>query len=125
MGSTDLYKAQVLCIYKTAKIVVVYKDEKLIFIIFLVVLPGLENLDNSQKLVVVGLVLCLYRNHLFQKECYWISLAQISLSNYPIETSFRSQLTYHPTNSIPQYINFYPNVIFRIKMAKNQSFNKY
>ena len=87
LGPADLSGAQTLRIHETTEVVVVRKDENLMLAAFQVVAPGLESLDDSQKLAVVGLILCLCRNHFPRKEGYWMPLAQIGLSNYPIRTS--------------------------------------
>ena len=65
----------------------VRKDENLMLAAFQVVAPGLESLNNSQKLAVVGFIACLRWNHFSRKERYWMPLAQIGLNDYPIRTS--------------------------------------
>ena len=65
----------------------VCKDENLMLAAFQLVTPCLEGFDNSQKLTVMGLVLCFRWNHFPQKEGYLMPLAQIGLSDYPIRTS--------------------------------------
>ena len=90
LGPADLSGAQALRIHETTEVIVVRKDENLMLTTFQVVPPGLESLDNSQKLAVVGLIACFCRNHFPRKERYWMLLAQIGLSDYPIRTSSRS-----------------------------------
>ena len=87
LGPTDLSGAQALCIHETTEVIMVRKDKNLMLAAFQIVTPRLEGFDNSQKLTVVGLVSCLYRNHFPRKERYWMPLAQIGLSDYPIRTS--------------------------------------
>ena len=65
----------------------VRKDENLMFAAFQIVTPCLESFNNCQKLTVVGLVSSLGRNNFSKKEGYWMPLAQIGLSDYPIKTS--------------------------------------
>ena len=65
----------------------VCKDENLILATFQIVTPHLEGFDNSQKLIVLGLVSYLCRNHFPIKERYWVPLAQIGLSDYSFRTS--------------------------------------
>ena len=65
----------------------VRKDENLMLAAFQIVTPRLEGFDNGQKLTVVGLVSCFRWNHFPRKEGYWMPLAQIGLSDYPIRTS--------------------------------------
>ena len=93
LGPTNLSGAQVLCIYKATKVVVVCKDKYFVFVAFQIVTLCLKGFDNSEKFAVMGLVSSLYRNHFSQKKSYQILLAQIGLSNYPIRISFGSQLT--------------------------------
>ena len=87
LGPADLSGAQALCIHETTEVIVVRKDENLMLAAFQVVTPRLEGFDDSQKLTVVGFVPCLCRNHFPRKEGYWMPLAQIGLSDYPIKTS--------------------------------------
>ena len=90
LGPTDLSGAQALRIHETTEVIVVRKDKNLMFATFQVVTPRLEGFDDSQKLTVVGLVSCFRWNHFPRKEGYWMPLAQIGLSDYPIRTSFGS-----------------------------------
>ena len=90
LGPADLSRAQTLCIYETTEVIMIHKDENLMLAAFQIVTPRLEDFDNSQKLTVVGLVSCFRWNHFPQKEGYWVSLAQIGLSDYPIKTSSES-----------------------------------
>ena len=87
LGPADLSGAQALHIHKTTEVIMVRKDENLMLATFQVVPPRLEGFDDSQKLTVVGLVSCFCWNHFPQKEGYWMPLAQIGLSDYPIRTS--------------------------------------
>ena len=87
MGPADLSEAQALCIHETTEVIVVRKDENFMLATFQLVPPGLESLDDSQKLAVVGFIACLRWNHFPRKERYWVPLAQIGLSDYPIRTS--------------------------------------
>ena len=84
LGPSDLSATQTLCTHKTTEVIVVYKNKNLMLAAFYVVAPYLESFDNSQKLAVVSLVLCFRWNHFSQKKWYWMLLAQIGLSNYPI-----------------------------------------
>ena len=53
----DLSGAQALCIHKMIKVILIYANKHLILATFLVIEPCFERFDNSQKLIVVGLVL--------------------------------------------------------------------
>ena len=70
LGPMDLSGAQTLCIHEMTKVIVVHKNKELIFTAFQVVAPYLEGFDNSQKLTVVGLVLCFCWNYFPWKERY-------------------------------------------------------
>ena len=87
LGPADLSGAQALCIYETTEVIVVRKDKNLMLATFQVVAPGLESLNDSRQLAVVGLIECLHWKHFPRKERYWVPLAQIGLSDYPIKTS--------------------------------------
>ena len=87
LGPTDLSGAQALCIHESIEVIMIRKDENLMLAAFQIVTSSLEGFDNSQKLTVVGLVSYLCRNHFSKKERYWVPLAQIGLSDYPIRTS--------------------------------------
>ena len=75
LGPIDLLKAQTLCIHETTKVMMICKDENLIFAAFQVMAPYFEGFDDSQKLAVVDLVLCFRWNHFIQKKRYSIPLA--------------------------------------------------
>ena len=68
----------------------VRKDKNLMLAAFLIVASRLKGFDNSQKFTVVGLVSYFRWNHFPKKEGYCMPLAQISLKDYPIRTSFGS-----------------------------------
>ena len=75
LGLADLFGAQAFYIHEMTEVILVRKDKNLMLKIFHVVPPGLESLDDSQKLAVMGLIACLYRNYFPRKECYWVPLA--------------------------------------------------
>ena len=90
LGPANLLGAQILCIHETTEVIVVRKDKNLMLATFQIVTPRLESLNNSQKLAIVGLIPSFYKNHFLREEHYWVPLAQISLSDYPIWTSSKS-----------------------------------
>ena len=47
LSLTDLLRAQTLWIHETTKVIVVHKNENLIFVIFQVVAPSFEYFNNS------------------------------------------------------------------------------
>ena len=63
LGPMDLSGALALCIYETTEVIMVHKDENLMLAAFQIVTPRLEDFDNSQNLIVVGLVSCFRWNH--------------------------------------------------------------
>ena len=70
LSPIDLSGAQVLCIQKTLEVIVICKDKNPIFAIFQVMMLSFECFNNSQKLIVVGLILYSCWNHYPQKKCY-------------------------------------------------------
>ena len=84
LGPADLSGAQTLCIHEMTEVIMVRKDKNLMLVTFQIVTQRLEGLNNSQKLTVVSLIPSLGRNHFPRKEGYWLLLAQIGLSDYPI-----------------------------------------
>ncbi len=66
----DLARAQTLCIHKSMEIVMVIKDEYLVFVAFQVVVPSLKGFNNSQELLVVGFVSSLNRDYFLRKKGY-------------------------------------------------------
>ena len=87
--SANLSETQIFYIHKATKVVVVYKDKYFLLITFQIVMPYFKNVNNSQKLAIVGLVLNFCKNHFFRKKCYQVPLVKISLDNYLIKASFR------------------------------------
>ena len=75
LGPTDLFGAQALRVHELTEVIIVHKDEIFMLAAFQIVTLRLEGFDNSQKLIVMGLVSCLYRNYPSRKERYWVPLA--------------------------------------------------
>ena len=74
LGPADLPRAQTLCIYETTEVIVVYKDENLMFAVFQIMTLRLKDLDDSQKLAVVDLIPSLCRKYFPKKNAtghYW------------------------------------------------------
>ncbi len=57
----------------------VSEDEDLIFVAFQVVVPSLKGFNNSQKLLIVSLILSLNGNHLSREKGYCVPLANFGL----------------------------------------------
>ena len=70
LGPAYLFGAQTLCIHKTTEFIIVRKDENLMLAAFQIVMPCLEDFDDSYKLTVVSLVSCFRWNHFLRKEGY-------------------------------------------------------
>ena len=64
LGSSNLLRAQAFRIYELTKIIVVRKDEDLVFTVLQVVVPSLKGFNNSQELLIVCLVVGLSGDHL-------------------------------------------------------------
>ena len=90
LGSADLSGAQTLCIHETTEVIIVRKDENIMLAIFQIVTPYLESFNNNQKLTVVSLISFFCWNHFPQKKGYWMPLAEIGFSDYPIRTCSES-----------------------------------
>lgn len=60
----DLTKTQALCTDKLKKIIIVYKDDKLVFAIFHIVALSFKKNDNSYNVLIVGLVSNLVRDYI-------------------------------------------------------------
>ena len=52
-----MFKAQVFCMHKIKKIVMICEDKYFIFIIFQMVILFFESFDNSQKFAIIGFIL--------------------------------------------------------------------
>ena len=76
MGPADLSEAKSLCIHETTEVIIVRKDGNFMLAAFQIVTPRLKRFDDSQKLIVVGLVSSLGRNHFPRKEGYWVPLVK-------------------------------------------------
>ena len=70
LGLGDLTRAQTLCIYKFAEVIIVSKDEDLKFAAFKVVTPSLEGPNNGQKLLIVRFVPSLSEDRFFREKGY-------------------------------------------------------
>ena len=92
LGVINLSGAQAFHIHEVTKVVVVCEDENLVFAIFWIVPSCLKDFDDSQKLTVVGLVPSFRKNDLPKKKDYWMPLAQIIFSDYPILSNSGKQL---------------------------------
>ncbi len=79
LGPADLTKAQTFCIYESTEVIIVRKDENLIFAALQVVMPSLKSFNNSQELLIVGFVPSFSRDHLSREKGYWVLLTNFEL----------------------------------------------
>ena len=75
MGPADLARAQAFRIHKLMKVIMVNEDKDLVFAVFQVVAPSLKGFNDSQELLIIGLVLRLSGNHFSKEKGYWMLLA--------------------------------------------------
>ncbi len=118
----DLTRTQAFYIHELIEVIIVSKDEDLIFVAFKVVTPSLESFNNSQKLLIESFILSLNGNHLLREKGYWVPLAnfgfriEIFVGHMTRRILIRGHLTKDPTNSIPRSISLHPNMTLWIKM---------
>ena len=74
LGPPDVLRAQALCIHELTEVVVVRKDKDLVFAIFQIVALSLKGFNNSQELLIVGLVAGLSGDHFSREESNWMPL---------------------------------------------------
>ncbi len=70
LGPADLTRAQTFRIHKLTKVIMVSKNEDLIFATLQVVAPSLKNFNNRQELLIVGFVPSLSGDHLLRIKDY-------------------------------------------------------
>ncbi len=70
LGPANLTRAQAFCIHKSTEVIMVSKDEDLIFAAFQVVAPSFKVFNNSQELLIVSLVPSLSGDHLLREKGY-------------------------------------------------------
>lgn len=74
LGLTDLTKAQALHFHKWSEVIIVNKDEKLIFTTFQVVALSVKSFNNNQNLVIMGFIPSFCEDYFLRKKSYWILL---------------------------------------------------
>ncbi len=79
LGPVNLTRAQAFCIYESTEVIIVSKDEDLVFAAFQVVAPSLKSFNNSHELLIVDFVLSLSGDHLSKEKGYWVPLANFGL----------------------------------------------
>ncbi len=70
LSPADLTRAQVFCIHESTEVIMVSKDENLVFAAFQVVAPSLKGFNDSQELLIVSFVLSLSGDHLSREKSY-------------------------------------------------------
>ncbi len=75
LGPANLTRAQAFCIHESTEVIMVSKDEDLIFVALQVVAPSLKGFNDSQELLIVSLVPSLSGDHLSREKGYWVPLA--------------------------------------------------
>ena len=68
LGLANLTKIQTLYIYKLTKVIIVSKNKDLVFIAFQIVALNLKDFNNSQKLLVVSIIISFNEDHLLKKK---------------------------------------------------------
>lgn len=70
LGPPDPTKAQIFCIHKPIKIVVVDQDKNFVLAAFEIVFSDLKNLNNLLKLIIMSLITNHNKNHFSKKISY-------------------------------------------------------
>ncbi len=70
LGPAHLTRAQAFHIHELTEVIMVSKDEDLVFAAFQVVAPSFEGFNNSQELLIVSLVPSLSGDHLWREKGY-------------------------------------------------------
>lgn len=70
LGPADLAKTHVFYIDKSTKVIMVNKDQQLIFAALQIVAPGFKALNISQKLLIMDLVASFDGNHFLEDKGY-------------------------------------------------------
>ncbi len=79
MGLADLTRAQAFRIHESTEVIMVSKNEDLVFAAFQVAVPSLKGFNNRQELLIMSLVPSLNGDHLSREKGYWISLTNFGL----------------------------------------------
>ncbi len=79
LGPADLTRAQAFRIHESAEVIMVNKNEDLVFAAFQVVAPSLKGFNNSQELLIVGFVPSLSGDHLPREKGYGVPVANFGV----------------------------------------------
>lgn len=126
LSPPDLTKTKLFYIYELTQIIIVSKDQKLIFTTFQVLLPNLKNLNNDQQLFIIRFVASFSEDCFLREKSHWILLTNFRLGRNWIFVGYmigkiliRSHVTQDPINIIPQSISLNLYIIFQTKMPRN------
>lgn len=70
LGLLDLTKIQTLYIHELIKVIIIYKSQNFMLTAFQIVVQGLKNFNNNQKIIILDLIPSFDQNHIFQKIGY-------------------------------------------------------
>ncbi len=79
LGSADLTRVQAFCLHESTEVIMVSKDEELIFAALQVVAPSLKTFNDRQELLIVSFVPSLSEDYLLREKGYWVPLANLGL----------------------------------------------
>lgn len=79
LSLVDLARIEAFCSYKLTEIIMVSKDNNLVFIAFQVMAPSFENFNNSQEFLVINLVANPGGDHFLREKDYKISFTNFKL----------------------------------------------
>ncbi len=70
LGLADLIRAKAFCIHKSTEVIMINKDENLVFSALQVVAPSLKDFNDSQELLIVNFIPNLSGDHLSSEKGY-------------------------------------------------------
>lgn len=77
MRHADLTRTHIICIHELLEIIMISRDKNLIFTSFQVVAPSFKSPNDIQKLLLIGFVMYLSRNHPSREKGYEVPLAKL------------------------------------------------
>lgn len=80
LATTNLFYAQILCIYKMRNIVIVNREKNLILAVFKIVTSSFESFNHCKKINIINFVLSVSQYHLYRKRRYKMLLVQLKPS---------------------------------------------
>lgn len=107
--------------------------ENLIFVVFQIIISSFKDLNNSQKLLIIDFIADFIKDYYLKEKSYQILLTNFKLKRNKIQIFVRhvnkkigiqSYLTKDSIINILYSIVFNMDMVFLIKIPKNQSSNK-